>query len=124
MSTQLRFTVHDLELLPFEDGKRYEIIDGELFVSTATHWRHQLCGSHLSYALQLWDRESERGIIIPAPGVIFAEDEAVIPDLVWISRERFARIVGDDGHALRPLLSPPATRAAGSAGFASVAGFA
>ena len=28
----LRWTVRDLELLP-DDGKRYEIIDGELYVS-------------------------------------------------------------------------------------------
>ncbi|MBI2911594.1 MAG: Uma2 family endonuclease, partial [Chloroflexi bacterium] len=40
MSTELRFTIHDLELLP-ENGNRYEVIDGELYVTTQPHWRHQ-----------------------------------------------------------------------------------
>src|SRR5207244_3483624 len=36
-----RFTVHDLELTP-EDGKLYEIIDGELHVSAQPSTYHQL----------------------------------------------------------------------------------
>ena len=40
----LRWTSHDLEGFP-EDGKRYEIIDGELYVSKQPHWEHQfVCG--------------------------------------------------------------------------------
>ena len=36
----LHWTSQDLELLP-EDGKRYEIVDGELYVSKQPHWEHQ-----------------------------------------------------------------------------------
>ena len=36
MTTTPRFTSADLELLP-DDGKRYEIIDGELYVSRQPH---------------------------------------------------------------------------------------
>lgn len=36
----MRWTTQDLELLP-DDGRRYEIIDGELLVSVAPHWGHQ-----------------------------------------------------------------------------------
>lgn len=32
------------------------------------------------------------------PGVIFADDDDVIPDIVWISRERRDEILGPDGH--------------------------
>ena len=32
MSTSLRFTSADLDVMP-DDGKRYEIIDGELYMS-------------------------------------------------------------------------------------------
>ena len=97
MSTQLRFTVHDLELLPFDDGKRYEIIDGELYVSTAAHLRHQMTSDKFGDALRRWSDAASLGVAVSAPGVIFAQDDAVIPDLVWISRERFERIVGEDG---------------------------
>lgn len=34
------WTTADLELLP-DNGNRYEILDGELFVTTP-HWNHQL----------------------------------------------------------------------------------
>ena len=41
---RLRWTTSDLDLLP-DNGNRYEIIDGELFVSTP-HWEHQVtCGN-------------------------------------------------------------------------------
>lgn len=36
----LRWTVGDLELLP-EDGNRYEVIDGELYVSKQPDMQHQ-----------------------------------------------------------------------------------
>jgi Uma2 family endonuclease len=42
---RLRWTTSDLDLLP-DNGNRYEIIDGELFVSRAPHWEHQVvCGN-------------------------------------------------------------------------------
>lgn len=95
MSTELRFTIHDLELLP-EDGSRYEVIDGELYVTTQPHWRHQYACGCLAGALNVWSRD-DTGLAILAPGVIFAEDEAVAPDLVWIKRERIANVLWDDG---------------------------
>jgi len=39
MPTSLRWTSADLESLP-DDGKRYEIIDGELWVSNPSRWYH------------------------------------------------------------------------------------
>ncbi|MEO1637200.1 MAG: Uma2 family endonuclease, partial [Cyanobacteria bacterium J06631_9] len=44
MVAKFRWKSADLDLLP-KDGKRYEIIDGELFVTHAPHWGHQkTCG--------------------------------------------------------------------------------
>jgi Uma2 family endonuclease len=97
VSTELRFTTHDLELLPLDDGKRYEIIDGELYVSTAPHWRHQFACDSFIFAIRFSSAESGLGTPISGPGVVFAEDDAVQPDLVWIRRERFNRVVGEDG---------------------------
>ncbi len=96
MSTELRFTIHDLELLP-EDGSRYEVIDGELYVTTQPHWRHQYVCTRLGGDLDAWSRQSGAGLTVAAPGVIFADDEAVAPDIVWISRERIERVLWDDG---------------------------
>ena len=37
---KLLWTSADLELLP-DNGNRYEIINGELYVTRAPHWKHQ-----------------------------------------------------------------------------------
>jgi Uma2 family endonuclease len=92
----MRFTVRDLELLP-ENGNRYEVIDGDLEVSTQPDWRHQWTSDQFNRALDRWDNDTGGGVVLTAPGVIFSSEEAVAPDLVWISRERFARVAGDDG---------------------------
>jgi len=38
-----------------------------------------------------------RGQAIIAPGLIFADDDDVVPDVAWLSNERLARALGEDG---------------------------
>lgn len=92
----LRWTSQDLEMLP-DDGKRYEIIDGDLYVSKQPHWHHQLVCSRIVELLQVWSRETKAGEANFAPGLIFAEDDDVVPDIIWISRERLATALWPDG---------------------------
>ena len=96
MATALRFTTAHLDTIP-EDGRRYEIIDGELIVSPQPDLRHQLVSTGSWEALSEWDRQSGAGLAISFPGVIFAEDQAVALDVVWVSRERLALLLGEDG---------------------------
>lgn len=101
-----RFTSRDLEVMPFEDGKRYEIIDGELYVSRAPHGFHQItCGLAFA-ALHQWNQRSGLGIVVFNPGIIFGEEDDVIPDLVWASKERFSAAFEVDGrfHAAPELI--------------------
>ena len=93
-----RWTVDDLELFPQPlDDKRYEIIEGELYVSTQPHWMHQRISFQISVALGVWSDGAQAGMGFGAPGVIFAKDEAVAPDIVWVSNERLDRVLGRDG---------------------------
>ncbi|HEX2172000.1 MAG TPA: hypothetical protein VHL09_06100 [Dehalococcoidia bacterium] len=55
MSTHLRFTAADLESFP-DDGNRYEVIDGELYASTAPHYRHQFVLHNVNGAFYALDR--------------------------------------------------------------------
>jgi Uma2 family endonuclease len=91
------WTTADLELLP-ESSNRYEIIDGELFVTRAPHWGHQkACGN--TYAeLRNWSIATGSGEAAQAPGVIFTEADNVIPDVVWISNKRLANGLDEAGH--------------------------
>ncbi len=108
----MRWTSADLEVLP-ENGSRYEIIDGELHVSRQPHWNHQIVCSNAIALLKEWSRQAE-GRANLAPGIIFADDEDVAPDVVWISDERLAAALrGGKLHAAPELvvevLSPGST---------------
>lgn len=96
--TVTRYTSDDLALFPDPiDGTRYEIIDGELHVSKQPHLEHQFTSSALTWALHGWSRQSGLGIAPTAPGLILAEEQDVVPDIVWISNERLPQIYGPDG---------------------------
>jgi len=96
--TAFRWTSKDLASLPQIEGVRYEIIDGELYVSNAPHWHHQNAADEIQSALRAWNRVSRLGATVTAPGLVFAEDQDVIPDVVWISNERYARGLDVAGH--------------------------
>lgn len=91
-----RWTVADLEGLP-DDGNRYEIIDGELHVTSAPHVWHQLVVGNVSTALNVWSDQTGHGVTIPGPGIIFSPTDVVIPDVVWVRRDRFPGLLGEDG---------------------------
>jgi len=96
--TTLRFTTKDLEALPDPlDDTRYEIIDGELYVSKQPSLEHQFASDSACAALRSWSADTGQGCAFSAPGVIFAEDDNVAPDVVWLSNERLRRAMGDDG---------------------------
>lgn len=96
MATTLRWTSADLDALP-DDGKRYEILDGELYVSKQPHWDHQFVCGLIFALLQEWSKQTQSGMPNVAPGVIFAEDDDAAPDVVWISHARLATALEEDG---------------------------
>jgi Uma2 family endonuclease len=101
MSTTLRWTVHDLEAFP-EDGKLREIIDGELFVTTQPNIYHQVVGNRINTALDGWSAQTGLGLAATSPGVIFDIDEAVAPDVVWVSSATLAAGLDSAGHLILP----------------------
>ena len=98
---RLKYTSSDLDLLPDVEGVRYEIIDGDLYVSKAPHLGHQLACHEVAFALASWDRTVSLGRTVPAPGLIFAPDQDVIPDIAWISQQRLADGLDERGHLRR-----------------------
>ncbi|NDJ24906.1 Uma2 family endonuclease [Nostoc sp. B(2019)] len=91
------WTTEDLKLLP-ESSHRYEIIDGHLLMTRAPHWKHQKAIGQTYSLLNTWSSASQLGETVPTPGVIFDEADNVIPDVVWISHERLAAGVDEEGH--------------------------
>jgi Uma2 family endonuclease len=94
---RVRWKTSDLELFP-DDDRRYEIIDGELFVTRAPHWKHQQVCVNLSVQLKIWSDRTKLGSVATGVGVIFTEEDNVIPDVVWVSNDRLAQILDESGH--------------------------
>ncbi|OCQ98179.1 hypothetical protein BCD64_12750 [Nostoc sp. MBR 210] len=94
----VRWTIHDIEVLPENEWTRYEIINGELFVTRTPHHRHQQVCGKTSRQLDIWSESSGLGVTIISPGLIFSEADSVIPDVVWVSQERLAQIEDEAGH--------------------------
>jgi Uma2 family endonuclease len=101
VTNPLRWTIRDLAAMPDDGGwKRYEIIDGELFLTRAPHIRHQGVAGKVHVRLETWSEATGMGNAFQTPGVIFSSTDAVIPDVVWISRERLANGIDEAGHLI------------------------
>ena len=97
---KIAWTIRDIPFLPQNESVNYEIIDGELFVTRSPHRLHQrICGKLFRY-LDVWSENSGLGETIIAPGVIFSDFDSVIPDVVWLSKEKLANIEDEAGHLL------------------------
>ncbi|OCQ99676.1 hypothetical protein BCD67_14775 [Oscillatoriales cyanobacterium USR001] len=94
---KVRWTSADLEYLP-DNGNRYEIIEGELVVTRAPHWKHQNIVDNACRMLNSWSIETGLGRAATTPGIIFIDGDNVIPDVVWVSNERLAEILDESGH--------------------------
>ncbi|MBI4573246.1 MAG: Uma2 family endonuclease, partial [candidate division NC10 bacterium] len=78
----------DYVLLP-DDGKRYEILDGDLYVTPSPTARHQRLSRNLFLALAQHVQTHMLGEVLAAPlDVILAEDSIAQPDILFISNER------------------------------------
>ncbi|MBV8718178.1 MAG: Uma2 family endonuclease [Chloroflexi bacterium] len=96
-TTTDRFTTADLDRLDLPEGWRAEIIDGALYVSKAPGWDHQGVIVRLLRLLGDW-ADAHSGAVNAGIGVIYADDDNVIPDVVWISAERLAQGLDAAGH--------------------------
>lgn len=97
MRASLAWCSADLAYLP--DGDRiYEIVDGELLVTRAPHWQHQNVCGNLYAQLQAWWRTTRLGRVGIGIGVIFDDYNDVIPDVVWVSTEKYERFLDAAGH--------------------------
>ena len=82
------WTYEEFARLP-DDGTRYEVIEGELYLSPSPRPLHQRAVSELIYRLEAFTREYDLGLIFPGPiDVLFAEGDYLAPDLVFVRKER------------------------------------
>jgi Uma2 family endonuclease len=92
----VRFHATDIWDAP-ENEKRYEVIDGELYVTPPPIWAHQFQLGNLYTIVNVWVRSHRLGYMATAPtGVILDGENGIQPDFLYVSRER-AHIIKHGG---------------------------
>lgn len=89
-------TVADLEAMP-DDENRYELFEGELFVSRSPSLSHQRVLINLATLIKIYLEQNPIGEVLPTPGVIFDNFNSAIPDIVFISNQQVNN-VGAEPH--------------------------
>jgi len=79
----------DYQRLP-EDGKRYEIIEGVLYVANAPSLEHQFAAFKVAFHLELFVGSRSLGLVVPAPFEVHLSEfsRPVQPDVIYISAAR------------------------------------
>lgn len=87
LKTKIKLTYADYAALP--DQKRYELIEGDLYMVPAPGFYHQVISRNIETAL--WDFVKSRrlGVVLYAPvDVLLTPEDVVQPDILFISNER------------------------------------
>ena len=87
-----RLTFADWLRFP-DDGRLYEILEGELYVTPRPSVEHQRISRNIEFFLVSFLRRSSRGEVLDAPiGVRLSDEDVLEPDLVVVLREHANRI--------------------------------
>jgi Uma2 family endonuclease len=93
VAPSLRFTYEDYLLLP--EDRRYEILDGDLFMTPAPTPYHQLVSRNLEFLLHRHVRERALGEVLYAPcDVVLSTTDVLQPDIFFVAADRRA-IIGE-----------------------------
>lgn len=107
-------TYEDYVQLP-NDGKRYEILEGELAVTPAPSTKHQVASANLFKCVSRYIDDNNLGRLLYAPIDLILEPTSVLqPDLVFISNSRqnivTARAIEGVPDLVIEILSPTTSR--------------
>jgi Uma2 family endonuclease len=90
--TTTKLTYHDYLLLP-DDGNRYEIIDGDLFMTPAPVTRHQIIAGRLIHLFLSYFETHPIGTALTAPcDVLLSDTDIVQPDVIYMHKDGKSRI--------------------------------
>ena len=88
-----KYTYDDYLKTP--DDKRYELIEGELYMTPSPITNHQRISGKIDFELRKFVLENDCGEVFYAPYDVYFDDENVVqPDILFISKERL-NIIGE-----------------------------
>ena len=87
INPKIKFTVNDYMSMP--DGKRYQLLDGEMVPALSPTTRHQTILGRLSIAMHDGVNAKQSGRIWVAPlDVILSDHDVTQPDILFVSNAR------------------------------------
>ena len=91
LKTKTKYTYNDYAAM--DDDKRYELIEGELYMVPAPGFYHQTISMNISHPLKKFIKENNLGAIIYAPfDVVLSETDVVQPDIIFVSKGKLGLI--------------------------------
>src|SRR5688572_9356120 len=82
------WTYEDYCAIP-DDGYRYEVIEGELYVAPAPNRPHQRVSLQLATILNVFVQEHDLGEVDVAPfDVMLSANNVLQPDIIYVRKER------------------------------------
>jgi len=94
METKIKYNYQDY--LQLSDDRRYEIIDGDLFMVPFPNESHQHVLAYTFNCLFNYVRKNMLGYVYCAPfDILFSEEDVVQPDIIFVSSEN-AKVITKD----------------------------
>ncbi len=91
MATAIRFTYQDY--LQLSEDRRYEIVDGDLYVVPAPIPYHQKVSRNFEFLLYEYVKEHDLGEVLHAPcDLLLSESDVVQPDIMFIAKDQLSII--------------------------------
>lgn len=88
-----KYTYDDYLKTP--DDKRYELIEGELYMTPSPITNHQRISGRIDFELRKFVLENDCGEVFYAPYDVYFDDENIVqPDILFISKDRL-NIIGE-----------------------------
>ena len=85
MPATTRWTADMVRALP-DDGKRYEVIDGELFVTPAPTFRHQHAAFEIGTLLKPYVATHAIGVVVLSPADVLTAKHVMVQPDVFVAR--------------------------------------
>ncbi|WP_243113639.1 Uma2 family endonuclease [Desulfofundulus salinus] len=88
--SSLRGTLTYGDYLQIDDGRQYELIEGELILTPSPGFLHQHIAAGVGGLLRAYVDKHNMGLVLFAPfDVVLADNLVLQPDVLYLSRERF-----------------------------------
>ncbi|MBM3934169.1 MAG: Uma2 family endonuclease [SAR202 cluster bacterium] len=97
LNPNVKFTVQDYMNLPESEDKRYELIEGELYMVPAPKFAHQIISKKLFRVIDEFVERGKLGVVAYAPvDVVLSVEDVMQPDIIYVSSDRESIITEDN----------------------------